>query len=281
MKLPRGVGLGWRPETAWLIDQRRDLAFSEVIAENVDPRNPTRALRQLVDRGMTVIPHGVSLGLGGAETPEPNRLEHLARVAEALKAPFVSEHVAFVRSSGLEAGHLLPVPRTREALDILIENVTLAQRALPVPLVLENVAAIFEWPDAELSEAEFLRELLRATSSGWLFDVANLYANSENHGWDVGRFLSEAPLERIVYAHIAGGESRGGVYHDTHAHPLMAPPRELLRRVLLHTGPLPLLLERDRDFGERSELEAELDELSNILRHCPAPQPGAVREATL
>lgn len=36
----------------------------------------------------------------------------------ALPAPLVSEHIAFVRAGGTEAGHLLPVPRTPDALDV-------------------------------------------------------------------------------------------------------------------------------------------------------------------
>ncbi len=46
----------------------------------------------------------------------------------------------------LEAGHLLPVPRTRDALDVLCENIRIAQDALPVPLAVENIAALISWP---------------------------------------------------------------------------------------------------------------------------------------
>ena len=66
----------------------------------------------LRERGVPVIPHGVRLSLGGAEPLDPARVAHLAACAEALDAPLVSEHVAFVRAGGREAGHLLPVPRT-------------------------------------------------------------------------------------------------------------------------------------------------------------------------
>ena len=70
-------------------------------------------------RGVPVIPHGVGLGVGGAEPPDPRRLAHLADCARALDAPLVSEHLAFVRAGGMEAGHLLPVPRTRAALSVV------------------------------------------------------------------------------------------------------------------------------------------------------------------
>ena len=104
--------------------------------------------------GVTVVPHAVSLSLGGAEPLRTDRVDHLAAVAEALEAPLVSDHVCFVRAGGLESGHLLPVPRTREALDVLVANVSEACARLPVPLALENIAALLEWPDAEMGEGD-------------------------------------------------------------------------------------------------------------------------------
>jgi hypothetical protein len=113
------------------------LRFCEVIAESVDPAAPPRGVAELRERGIPVIPHGVRLGLGGAEGLDAHRVAHLAACVEALDAPLVSEHVAFTRAGGREAGHLLPVPRTREALDVLTRNVRRVQAELDVPLALE------------------------------------------------------------------------------------------------------------------------------------------------
>jgi uncharacterized protein (UPF0276 family) len=112
-----GLGIGWRPELALRIERRADLGFVEVIAEDLNPWGPLPGpVLQLRERGTTIVPHGISLSLGGAEPPDPRRLEALGRLAERLGAPLVSEHLAFVRAGGLESGHLLPLPRTREAL---------------------------------------------------------------------------------------------------------------------------------------------------------------------
>jgi uncharacterized protein (UPF0276 family) len=175
-----GLGIGWRPELAHLIAQRSDLCFVEVLAENLNPRSLPEPLLQLREKGLQIIPHGVSLSLGGAEPIAPKRVEHLARLAEALDAPLVSEHIAFVRSGEVEIGHLTPLRRTREALDILIENIQTATKLLPVPLVLENIAALFDWPEAEMGEAEFVTTTLESTDTLLLLDISNAYANSVN-----------------------------------------------------------------------------------------------------
>ena len=66
-KWPDGVGLSYRNELSWLIHQRcqaGSLQFCEVIAENIDPDNLPAPIVQLLERGVTVVPHGVSLSLG-------------------------------------------------------------------------------------------------------------------------------------------------------------------------------------------------------------------------
>ncbi len=108
-----GLGIGWRPELALPIDRYEGLGFVEVIAEGFDTPGPIpEPLERLRARGVLIVPHGISLSLGGAEPPDRARLAALGRLATRLEAPLVSEHVAFVRAGGFEAGHLLPLPRT-------------------------------------------------------------------------------------------------------------------------------------------------------------------------
>ena len=113
-----GIGIGWRPAIAGAVDDLPGLRFCEVIAESL--RGGGRAPVALPEgwqsyggAGWRSVPHGVRLSLGGAEPLDPVRVAHLAACAAALDAPLVSEHVAFVRAGGREAGHLLPLPRSR------------------------------------------------------------------------------------------------------------------------------------------------------------------------
>ncbi|GAA1944743.1 DUF692 domain-containing protein [Amycolatopsis minnesotensis] len=253
-----GVGIGWRPEIDLSISRLPGVDWVEVVAENLHVEHLPTSLLSLKDRGLPVLPHAVSLSLGGAEDLDTARVEHLAAVADALDAPLASDHVCFVRAGGLDAGHLIPLPRTREALDVLVDNVKLTQSILGVPFAAENIAAVLEWPDAELSEARFLAELTERTGCGLIIDVANLYANARNIGTDPEVFLDEIPLEKIAYVHVAGGVDRDGVYHDTHAHPVRPEVLELLAELRSRTEPPGVLLERDDDYPSDTELAGEL-----------------------
>jgi uncharacterized protein (UPF0276 family) len=258
-----GLGIGWRPELAGFITARPDLGFVEVVAETLPPEQPLPpALAKLRARRLPVIPHGVRLSLGGAEPPEPARVAHLAGLAQRLDAPLVSEHIAFVRAGGLEAGHLLPLPRSREAVDAVVANVTRAQAELPVPLALEPIAALFEWPDDELTEAEFLTEILDRTGARLLLDVANVYANARNRGTDPADLLDALPLDRVAYVHVAGGAEHDGIYHDTHAHAVPEPVLDLVAALCTRHRPPALMLERDGAYPPASSLRTELDAIA-------------------
>ncbi|CAL9387189.1 hypothetical protein SUDANB6_01184 [Streptomyces sp. enrichment culture] len=268
-----GTGIGWRPEIADAVERMPGVDWVEVVAENICPDHLPASLRRLRERGVTVVPHGVSLGLGGAERPDPHRLAALAERAGALGSPLVTEHIAFVRAGGpptasarLEAGHLLPVPRTRDALDVLCENVRIAQDALPVPLAVENIAALFSWPDEEMTEGQFLYELADRTGVRLLIDVANLHTNHVNRGEDPAEALAGLPLEAIAYVHVAGGYERDGVWHDSHAHPVPRPVLDILTGLASRVAPPGVLLERDENFPEPAELEGELDAIRAALR---------------
>lgn len=264
-----GVGIGWRPEIADAVERLPGLDWVEVVAENICPGHLPASLLRLRERGVRVVPHGVSLGLGGAHRPDPEKLAALGERAVALGAPLVTEHIAFVRTTtpapALEAGHLLPVPRTRDALDVLCENVRIAQDALPVPLALENIAALISWPGEEMTEGQFLSELVERTGVRLLIDVANLHTNRVNRGEDPAAVLDAIPLEALAYVHVAGGFERDGVWHDTHAHPVPGVVLDVLAQLRRRVDPPGVLLERDDDFPPEGELAGELEAIRGVL----------------
>lgn len=271
-----GTAVAWRPALSALLGSYAAagrLGFTEVVAENLSPASLPSSLTAL---GVPVVVHGVTLGLAGAARPSPDRLDRLASLAGALDSPLVSEHVAFVRAADspsalhgdvLEAGHLLPPPRTRESLDVLVDNVRIAKASLPVPLAVENIAALFGWPEDTYSEPDFLTELVSRTGVGLVLDVANLYASALARGTDPAADLLRFPLDAVAYVHVAGGVERDGLYLDTHAHPMPRPVLALLDVLAdaFSGRPLPgILLERDADVTPQT-VAPEFERLSRAV----------------
>ncbi|SNS26870.1 DUF692 domain-containing protein [Rhodococcoides kyotonense] len=256
-----GIGIGWRPEIAGVIADLHGLAFCEVIAESIGSSVPD----PLSALGVPVVPHGVSLSLGSDERVDSARVQHLSTTATLLDAPLVSEHIAFVRSGGIEAGHLLPMPRTFEAVDALARNISITQAELPVPLAVENIASLFDWPEDELTEGEFLAELIDRTGVTLVLDIANVYANALNRRTDPLTELRRLPLGHIAYCHVAGGSVRDGMYHDTHTDPVPDHILALLEYLADSGLCPPVMLERDGNFPPAAEILAELDAIAHAM----------------
>jgi uncharacterized protein len=259
------VGILWRDVSAQLID-RVPVGCVEVMFEDLcdlDTLPPT--LARLKADGVPIIVHGATLSLGSAEPVHPKRIEEMAKVADMVDTPLVSEHIAFVRAGQMDAWHLMPLPRLTDAIDIYAENLAEVRKLIDRPFALENIAYLFEWPDGEMDEAAFISELLRRTDAGLLLDAENVRINAHNYGYAGTDFFDALPLERLAYVHVAGGEERDGLMRDTHSEPI--PPEtyrlveELARRVDIPY----VILERDTNFPSVAEFAEELREVGAAI----------------
>src|SRR5436309_896267 len=78
--------------------------------------------------------------------------------------------------------------------------------------------------------------------------------------------LASMPLDRVGMLHVAGGALEHGFYYDTHAHALSEAVLALTARALEWCGrSVPILLERDADFGCVDALAEELRRLHVLL----------------
>lgn len=226
----------------------------------------TRAELAVVAAHFPVIPHGIDLSLGSRGGLRDAYLEGVLELVEGVRPPWFSDHIAFTRAGGYEIGHLAPVPLTRDALDILTRNVARVTAETTVPFALENSAATFAFPHAELSPGAFAAELVARTGCKLVLDVANLVADEYNLDESPERFLEEIPLDAVVQVHFAGGHIAHDVYVDSHSRPV--PPRvwHLLERVVDACPNAWLTLEREEALPPFAEIVAELDAARSVAR---------------
>jgi uncharacterized protein (UPF0276 family) len=272
-----GAGISFRPAWRWeAVRHRAELGALECIPDDVAGPAGLRELQLLRD-AVPVLLHGIGLSLGSAEGLDPARLAHLARVVEAVEPPWFSEHIAFTRAGGVEIGHLMPLPFTREAVETVAGNVAALKRAIPgVPIALENIAYTFTLPGAEMTEAAFVRAVLEGADCSLLLDLENVHANSRNHGFDPVAYLETLPLERVIEVHLAGGVVREGEYADTHTRPVPEESWTLLEWLAPRTDIRAVIIERDDNLPPFQDLLAEVRRAGDILHAAgrSATRPG-------
>lgn len=260
-----GVGLGLRREfiDAFLnADTHPD--FIEVAPENWMGFGGRHAklLGQCVEKA-PLICHGLSLSIGG---PHPLNFEFIQQVKNFLKryqVPIYSEHLSYTHDGGY-LYDLLPIPMTEAAVDYVAERILRVQDILGQRLVIENVST-YLMPNAEMREAEFVREVLLKADCELLLDVNNVYVNSINHGSDAYAFIDAMPKDRIRYLHVAGHEQvEKDLLIDTHGAAISDPVWQLLQYTYQVCGVKPTLLERDFNIPSWQQLQNELTTIKKM-----------------
>lgn len=177
-------------------------------------------------RAFPLVVHGLGLSIGTATGYNASYLDIVEQLGERRRFAWHSEHLGFlfVEGSGdnrsrRHAGVQLPMPMTRESLDLLVPRVHEIRRRFGVPFLLENTTHYLpDVPhDPDLDEAEFISRLCAATDCGVLLDLYNLYCNTTNFGLDPYELLWRMPLERVVEIHLAGGSVHEGLVLDVHS----------------------------------------------------------------
>jgi uncharacterized protein (UPF0276 family) len=260
-----GVGLGLRREfidTFLSAEMHPD--FIEISPENWMGFGGRHAklLAQCVEKA-PLLCHGLSLSIGG---PHPLNIEFIKQVKTFLQqyqVPIYSEHLSYTHDGGY-LYDLLPIPMTEAAVKYVAERILRVQDILGQRLVIENVST-YLMPNAEMTEAEFVREVIEQADCELLLDVNNVYVNSMNHGSDGYAFIQAMPKERIRYLHIAGHEQISeNLLIDTHGAEICDPVWELLQYTYQICGVKPTLLERDFNIPSWQQLQYELATIKKI-----------------
>ena len=90
-------------------------------------------------------------------------------------------------------------------------------------MAVENVSSYAEFHVSEMTEWEFLNEVVERADCGILLDVNNIYVSSQNHSFDPLNYVNNVPPERVAQIHIAGHSKYRKYILDTHDHPVIDP----------------------------------------------------------
>ncbi len=273
--VPAKAGIGLRlPHHRHVIEQRPDVAWLEVHPENYLGFGVVADDLEAIRRDYPISLHATGLSLGSAEGIDSGHLAAIAELARRVQPGLISDHLSWSSAGGLHLPDLLPLPYTEEALSIAARNIDQVQTALGRPILVENPSTYLAFAEAELSEAEFLGALTRASGCGILLDVNNIAASSGNLGEDPARRLRElldhVTPEAIGEVHLAGHAVReladGTLLRiDDHGSPVSAEVWALYQALIQAIGPRPSLIEWDTDVPIFDILQAEAAQAQSYL----------------
>jgi len=266
-----GVGVGIRPEftTLFLDGHPKSVQWGEVISENFMDWSNGFKIRttQRLEKMRAQLPiamHGVSMNLGSADQLDMTYLARLKELADRIEPAVISDHLCWTGVDGKNLHDLFPVPFTRRNLNFLTEKILKIQDFLGRRILIENVSSYFEYDFSEMSEWEFLKELLQKADCGILLDVNNVYVSSVNHNFNPYEFLLTIPKERIGQIHLAGHSKLDGYLIDTHDEDVCSDVWQLYQWTVKNLGFYSTMIERDDNIPEWNILEKEILKIHDI-----------------
>jgi uncharacterized protein (UPF0276 family) len=254
-----GVGIGLRvPHYDHILSEKPTVDWFEIISENymVDGGRPLHVLDRILEQ-YKVVQHGVSLYFGSKEKLNRAHLKKLKNLVQRTRTPWLSDHLCWGSVDGTYSHDLLPLPYTMEAAKCAAQKIREVRDFLEVPIAVENVSSYAEFHSSEMSEWEFLTEVVERADCGILLDVNNIYVSSQNHTFDPKDYVMGVPHHRVAQMHIAGHSRYERFIIDTHDHPVIDPVWELYDLAIQKVGPTATLLEWDASIPSFQEVHDE------------------------
>jgi len=282
-----GVGVGYRDihSSEFMENPPPGVSWIEILSENyLAWKNAPLGHAHLeileIRRNLPVFMHGISLSLASTEPLDRNYLKRLKELAEILEPEIISDHLSWSRAEGAHMQNLVPFPYTSESLKYLVEQIDEVQNFLGRPILLENPSAYMSFQYSEFAEWDFLKELTSRTSCGLLLDINNVYVSGWNLGFEPKEYLKNIPHHRVEQIHLAGHRLIDNKYlFDTHDQKVNPKVWELFRWYAESFPVRNIMLERDDNIPEWSEMEIELNQIKEIYNESKTITPTTAESA--
>lgn len=270
--IPARAGIGLRSShLREIVEAPPPVAWMEAHPENYfgEGGAPLRILER-IRASYPLSFHGVGLSLGSIDPLNPTHLAKLKGVIDRFEPSFVSEHLSWSSVDGRFFNDLLPLPYTEESLSHICVRIDEVQTVLKRPLLIENITRYLTWRASNISEGDFIAEVVRRTGCGILLDLNNLYVNAVNFHLDPVTFLDTIPPDAVQEIHLAGFDHVGRWLVDTHGQAVYPEVWSLYQWTLYHLGPRPTLIEWDTNLPPLAELVEQASQADAMLGVCHA-----------
>ncbi len=262
------IGVGLRSEHYTDLENslETNVNWFEALTENhLDSKGRPFEILERVRQQYPLSFHGVSLSIAGHEELRPDYLKRLKEFYDYFEPEIISDHLCWTGLNDSNFHNLLPFAFTKENLNFLSDRINYVQDFLNRQISLENLSAYFDYKKSEMTEWEFIANLLKKSGHKQLLDVNNIYVNSKNHKFDPKIYIDAIPTESISHIHLAGFTDMGEFLFDTHSNPVFDEVWDLYRYTISTKGAIPTLIEWDEDIPSFEILQNEALKAKEIL----------------
>lgn len=262
-----GAGVGLRSaHYQTVLETLPDVPWFEALTDNYMGNGglPLHYLEKIREH-YPITFHGVGLSLGSLDPLDNQYIQKLKERIKRYQPSLVSDHLCWSSYDGIHGNDLFPMPYSQEALNHMVGRIQQVQDALGQRIVVENVSSYVTFQSDEMTEWEFLSEVVKRADCDLLCDVNNIYVSARNHQFDPIEYLKALPHDRIREIHLAGYEDEGTHLLDTHGEAVHPPVWDLYQKAIELIGPVATLIEWDNNIPAFETLHLEAKKAAQIL----------------
>ena len=140
-----------------ILASRPPVGWFEVHSENFfNLFSPAAKYLEKIREIYPISMHGVGLSLGSADGLDKNHLAKLKTAIDHFKPFLVSEHISWGAAGNIHTNDLLPLPCTKESLNVISDNIKQTQDFLGRQILVENPSSYLQFENDEMPEWEFV-----------------------------------------------------------------------------------------------------------------------------
>lgn len=281
MQTLSGIGIGLKAQHYdEILEGKPAIDWFEVHPENYMGAGglPHKYLTK-INRHYPLSMHGVGLSLGNADGVSNEHLTALKAVVDRYQPAQVSEHLSWSHWHNTFLNDLLPLPYNQESLQCVVANIHHVQETLQRKILIENPSAYLGFHHSDMSETDFLSELVKQTDCGLLLDINNVYVSANNQHYSAETYIQQYPLHAVGEIHLAGHAKEvidnETVLIDDHGSPVIDDVWQLFSHTLEQlTHDVPVLIEWDTDIPALEILLVEANKAKMALAAMTAINRG-------
>ena len=270
--LPNKTGVGYKAQHfADIMADAGPVAWLEIHAENYmgDGGRPLAQLRHL-SQNFPISVHGVGLSIGAEGPLDPDHLARLKHLVDWLQPASFSEHLAWSTHDSHFLNDLLPVAYTEATLATVCDHIDQVQTLLGRQMLLENPSTYVAFSDSEMSEIDYIKQIVERTGCGLLLDVNNVFVSATNQQTDPYSYIDAFPVEAVGEIHLGGHDEDeddhgAPLLIDSHGREVVDPVWTLYDYTIAKSGPRPTLIEWDTDVPDWPVLAKEAERADRAL----------------
>jgi len=254
------------PHLSHVLENKPPVPWFEVMADNYLNQGeiPHRALEKIRAQYPLTF-HCLGMNLGSTDPLNDSYFERLSELIERYQPQWISDHLCWVGSNGVQSHDLLPLPYTAEAVKHAASRIQQAQEKLGRRMLIENLSGYLRFNQSEMSEWEFVKAVVEKADCHLLLDINNIYVNAENLRFDPYLYIDAMPMDRVKEMHLAGHLRTEGLLVDNHGSAVCDEVWELYRYAASRFTQVPTLMEWDLNIPVFEVVWCEAQKAQTVL----------------